>query len=99
MAAGQDDLAVPASGTWFLRISSNPKAINAPMEKARDLLKKFADERGAEWIPDDLPALRAGAKKSEHVTDMYLAELAAKHGAKLATFDTAISHPAVEICA
>ncbi|HEY3913215.1 MAG TPA: TA system VapC family ribonuclease toxin [Verrucomicrobiae bacterium] len=94
--SGKNILLCPLAELGFLRISSNPKAINAPMEKARELLKKFAEERNAEWIPDDLPALRSGAKKSEQVTDLYLAELAAKHGAKLATFDTAIKHSTVE---
>jgi toxin-antitoxin system PIN domain toxin len=96
--SGKNILLCPLAELGFLRISSNPKAINAPMEKARELLKKFAEERNAEWIPDDLPALRSGAKKSEHVTDLYLAELAVKHEAKLATFDTAIKHSAVELC-
>ena len=31
------------------------------------------------------------------VTDMYLADLAAKHGARLATFDQGIVHPAVDL--
>lgn len=97
--SGKSILLCPLAELGFLRISSNPKAINAPIEKARELMKKFAEERRAERIADDLPALRSGAKKSEHVTDMYLAELAAQHGAKFATFDNAISHPAVELCA
>ena len=96
--SGKSVLLCPLAELGFLRISSNPKAINAPMEKARELLKKFSDERKAEWIPDDLPALNSSAKKSEHVTDLCLAELAAKHGAKLATFDRATTHPAVDLC-
>ena len=31
------------------------------------------------------------------LTDLYLAELASSKGMKLATFDTAIKHPAVEV--
>ena len=88
----------PLAELGFLRISSNPKAINAPMEKARELLKRFADERRVEWIADDIPALQSHARKSEAVTDMYLVELAFKHGAKLATFDSGISHKSVEVC-
>jgi len=36
-------------------------------------------------------------QKSEAVTDLYLADLAAKHGLKLATFDTGIQHRAVDL--
>lgn len=95
--SGKSILLCPLSELGFLRISSNPKAINAPMDKARELLEKFSQERMTEWIPDDLTALQSHAKKSDAVTDMYLAELAAKHGARLATLDGGISHSAVEI--
>ncbi len=73
------------------------KAINAPMDKARALLKQFAEDRNVECIPDDLDALRSHPKTSEMVTDHYLADLAASHGSKLATLDGNISHTAVEI--
>ena len=95
---GKNIVLCPLTELGFLRISSNPKAINAPMEKARDLLMRFAEERHAGRIPDDLPGLKSAAKKSAHVTDLYLAELAAKHGLILATFDNAIIHSAVELC-
>jgi uncharacterized protein len=81
----------------FLRISTSKKAFNAPMPKARELLSKFCTTHSAERIADDLPALEAHPKSSEDVTDIYLAELAAHHGLKLATFDTGINHPAVEL--
>jgi predicted nucleic acid-binding protein len=71
----------------FLRISSNRKAINIEIDKARDALEKFCTERKAERIFDDLPALNSKPKTSEQVTDFYLADLAAKHGMQLATFD------------
>jgi toxin-antitoxin system PIN domain toxin len=96
--AGKSILVCPLAELGFLRISTNAKAMNAPMEKTRELLKRFVEERGAEWIPDDLPTLRSAARKSEQVTDMYLAQLACEHGAKLATFDNAILHPSVEVC-
>jgi toxin-antitoxin system PIN domain toxin len=96
--AGKSVLLCPLAELGFLRISSHPKAINAPMEKARELLRKFAAERRVEWVADDIPALQSHAMKSEAVTDMYLVELAAKHGAKLATFDSGISHKSVEVC-
>ena len=95
---GKSLLLCPLAELGFLRISSPPKAINAPMEKARDLLKKFANDRGVEWIADDIPALQSHSKNSDSVTDLYLAELAARHKAKLATFDGRILHPAAVVC-
>ena len=94
---GKNVLLCPLSELGFLRISSNPKAINAPMEKARELLEEFSRDRRAEWLPDDLPALKSHAKKSDAVTDMYLAGLAEKHGVMLATLDSRISHRSVEV--
>lgn len=93
---GKSIVLCPLSELGFLRISSNRKAIGAPMEAARDLLVKFATERKAERIPDDLPALESKPKVSEQVTDHYLADLASKHGFKLATLDEGIQHMAVD---
>ena len=68
------------------------------MDKARELLKLFIEERKASRIPDDdLPALESKPIKSDDVTDSYLAELAARHDLKLATMDGRIKHPAVAI--
>ena len=91
---GKSVTVCPLVELGFLRISTQPKAFNAPMEKARDLLAAFLAERGAARIADDLPALDASAKKSNQITDGYLAALAAHHGLKLATFDAGIKHPA-----
>lgn len=44
-----------------------------------------------------MPPLNSDPKKSEQVTDFYLADLAAKHGLKFATFDGQIAHSAVEL--
>jgi len=95
--AGKNIVLCPLCELGFLRISSNKKALNAPMEKARDLLEKFATERHAERIQDDLAPLDSRPKTSEEVTDWYLADLSAKHGFRLATFDENINHPSVEI--
>jgi predicted nucleic acid-binding protein len=81
----------------FLRVSTNKKAINASMEKARELLERFAADRQADRIADDLPALKSHPKKSEEVTDLYLANLADKHGARLATLDQSIAHTAADL--
>jgi toxin-antitoxin system PIN domain toxin len=88
----------PLTELGFLRISTNPKStFGATMDKARDLLQTFKRERKADWIADDLTALDSFAKTSNQVTDSYLADLAEKHGFKLATLDTGIKHRAVEL--
>lgn len=47
----------PLSELGFIRISTNPQAIHAPMEKARKLLQNFLTEGAAKRVPDDLLAL------------------------------------------
>jgi len=91
---GKDVAVCPLSELGFLRVSTNPKAIHAPMEKTRNLLKRFLTERNAKRIADDLPALDSRPQKSEQVTDTYLAALAEKHGMKFATLDESIGHSA-----
>ena len=81
----------------FLRISTNKRALNANMAASRQLLDAFLQKHNAEFVPCDLPALKISARKSEELTDRYLAELAASKGMKLATFDTGIKHAAVEV--
>jgi uncharacterized protein len=93
---GKFILLCPLSELGFLRISTNQRVINASMEKARRLLDQFAKDRKADRIADDLAALDSHPEKSGDVTDHYLADLAAKHGAKLATFDTNIAHISVD---
>jgi len=95
--SGKSVLLCPLSELGFLRISTNQRVINAPMEKARKLLDQFAKDRKAERIADDLAALESHPEKSEKVTDHYLADLAAKHGARLGTFDTSIAHASVDV--
>lgn len=84
----------PLSELGFLRISTQPKAFNKPMNQAREALRLFLDERAAARLPDDLPALESSPQASGHVTDCYLADLAAKHGCRLATLDARLNHPA-----
>ena len=95
--AGKSIVLCPLSELGFLRVSANKKAINAPMEKARQLLERFVADRKVERIPDDLPALESHPKKAEEVTDLYLASLADKHGARLATLDQSIAHSAADL--
>ena len=95
--AGKQVTLCPIAELGFIRISTNPKAYGATMEKSRTLLELFAKERKAVHIADDLPALDANPCTSDQVTDHYLAALAEKHNLKLATFDTGIKHAAVVI--
>ena len=87
----------PLAELGFLRISTHQQAINAPMADARKLLQAFFNERQVARIADDLPALESHPAGSGQVTDHYLADLAQKHGFKLATFDAGIRHAAVEL--
>ena len=72
---GKSIVLCPLCELGFLRISTNKKVINAPMDKARELLERFVSERKAERITDDLPALESHPQTSEQVTDHYLADL------------------------
>lgn len=87
----------PLSELGFLRISTNKKVIGADMERTRQLLTKFAVDAKADRIPADLNALDSHPRKSEDVTDHYLADLAQKHGLKLATLDAGVKHPSAEL--
>lgn len=96
--AGKQIVLCPIVELGFLRISTNKKAaIGLTMDEARKVLERFAAERKAERIPDDLPALDSHPKESHQVTDHYLANLAARHGFKLATFDGELKHASVDL--
>ena len=96
--SGKQIVLCPIVELGFLRISTNHKsAIGLTMDRARDVLKRFASERKAERIQDDLPALDSHPRTSGQVTDHYLANLAAKHGLRLATFDIQLKHPSAEL--
>ena len=85
--AGKELATCPISELGFLRVSTNPKALNAEMTTTRQLLEAFLQKHKAQFVADDLPALDAPAQKSGQVTDHYLAELAVSNGMKLATLD------------
>jgi len=95
--AGKSIVLCPICELGFLRISSNKKAYGLPMDGVRQTLGEFAHERKVDRIPDDLPALNSRARTSDQVTDHYLADLAAKHGFKLATLDAQLKHRSVEL--
>jgi len=93
---GKSVVVCPISELGFLRISTNRKAIAVPMADARRALETFLRESQATRILEDLPALESNADTSEQLTDHYLADLAQRHGCRLATLDAGIQHPAVE---
>lgn len=96
---GKSIVLCPISELGFVRISTGTRALNLPMDRVRTVLERFAKDKAADRIPDDLPALASRPRTSNQVTDYYLADLAAKHGLKLATFDLQIKHPSVEVIA
>lgn len=89
----------PISELGFLRISTQPKAYNLAMAIARAALVDFVTRHKTEFVSADVSAISLNAKTSERVTDTYLADLAARHKMKLATFATGIRHGAVEMIA
>lgn len=96
--SGKEIVLCPIAELGFLRSGTNHKtAIGLTMVDARQVLEKFASERNAERISDDLPALDSNPQTSDQVTDHYLANLAAKHGFRLATMDAQLSHPSAEL--
>ncbi|MGD1087642.1 MAG: PIN domain-containing protein [Verrucomicrobiota bacterium] len=95
--AGKSLATCPLCETGFLRIVTHPKIYGVPMPVAREALSDFISRYKSLFLPDDLNALKSSAHNSEQVTDFYLAELAAAHQMRLATFDSRISHRAVEI--
>ncbi len=96
--SGKRIVLCPIVELGFLRISTNSKSgIGLSMDRAREVLEKFAAERSADRIYDDLPALDSHPRVSEEVTDDYLASLAEKHGFKLATLDEKLDHPSAEL--
>ena len=67
---GKQVVLCPLVELGFLRISTNSKsAIGLTMDRARDVLEKFAWERNADRILDDLPALESHPRFSDQVTD------------------------------
>ena len=95
--AGRQVATCALSELGFLRVSTHQKALKADMTASRQLLQAFLEKHKAQFVPADLPALETSARKSEELTDLYLAELASSKGMKLATFDTGIKHAAVEV--
>ena len=87
----------PITELGFLRVVC---ALGFSMEDARATLAEFIQAEQPLFIPCDRRALDGPAARSARkTTDIYLAELAASRGWKLATLDTGIEHRAAEIIA
>ena len=94
----------PITENGVVRIMSNPGYSKGAHFTPGDLisrLQKFASQTNHEFWPDDLSIRDDDVFSAERIhgsrqlTDLYLLALAAKHGGKLATFDTGIPVSAV----
>lgn len=95
---GKRMVVCPLAGLGFLRISTQPSGpFKIAMKDAKALLAGFVSQHDCEFIPDDFPLANFAPRASKSVTDDYLAQLAARHNLKLATFDEGIHHSAVEL--
>lgn len=94
---GKRVVVCPLTQLGFLRLSTNKKVLNIPMRDARTALERFISENKVDTLAADLDALESHPRTSEEVTDHYLADLAVKHGLKLATLDANLKHPSVEL--
>lgn len=79
-----------AEGALFRYVTRNQGTANDAIE----LLQGFLQQPNVRRIPDDLhydDANWKGVRGHRQITDVYLTELAARHGAMLATFDQGIA--------
>jgi hypothetical protein len=78
----------------FVRILSQVPAYQSSVAKARDLLLELKSNRiiPLEFVPDanDITCLPGWVKVPKQTTDGHLVQLAAAHGAVLATLDSGI---------
>ena len=94
---GKNIVLCPITELAFLRVATSKKAINLTVEDARLALMRFSGERKVERISDDLPLLDSKANQAEPLLELYLADLAASHGLKLAVLTATIEHPALVV--
>jgi predicted nucleic acid-binding protein len=85
---GRQVAVCPLTQLGFVRISSDPSGpFKATPEDAHWLLRSFANEHAAAFIPDDLSVLDSRPASARHSTDLYLGSLAHRHGLRWATLD------------
>jgi uncharacterized protein len=97
---GQPWATSPVTEAGFVRVSSNASAIPTAVTpgEARTLLGQMRHVEGHVFLPDDIElvtgsesALAARMVGHRQVTDAHLLALARRHGARLATFDRAVT--------
>ena len=85
----------PITELGFLRVAC---ALGSTMDDARAVLAEFLRDEAPEFAPCDRRALDSTAITSPRkTTDIYLADLAAARGWRLATLDEGIAHPAADL--
>lgn len=68
------------------------------MQDAREVLAEFLGHEAPRFIACDRRALDSAIVASPRMTtDIYLADLAAAHGWRLATLDQGITHPVADV--
>jgi toxin-antitoxin system PIN domain toxin len=96
-ANGPDGWATcPITESGFVRVSSNPKVLPAPLavEAARDALRALRGAHGHRFLADDVsigdddvPRLNG----HRQVTDAHLLTLARRNGLRIVTFDAGLT--------
>jgi len=86
----------------FVRVSMADRTIAASFEDAETALASFIAALGRRYrfierLPPAAVLRDRGVRGHKQVSDLYLCELAAAHGARLATLDQAIQHPAASL--
>ncbi len=91
----------PLTENGFLRIVTQPSYKNpVPFPEALAVLQRLVARPDHEFWPDDASILDAALidhtrlLSPKKITDVYLLALAVKHGGRLVTLDTGISHRA-----
>ena len=82
----------PITESGFVRVSSNPKVLPAPIgvEAARSVLKALRAAAGHRFLDDDVSIVGPDVPQlvgHRQVTDAHLLTLARRCGARLVTFD------------
>lgn len=92
---GKKTALCPISELGFIRTSP---LFGASMDDARRALSDFLRDEKPEFVAADIDALHGAVPRTPaDSTDIYLANLADAHGMRLATFDSGIRHPAVDL--
>jgi uncharacterized protein len=85
----------PVTESGFVRVSSNPKVLPAPVGvgTAREVLAALRATAGHRFIADDVSLADPDVPRivgHRQVTDAHLLTLARRHGTRLVTFDAGI---------